>query len=104
MPGILKLYEQYGRGRVDFLAVSCDGLTGTARDVPAVMRQLHMTMPTRILAAEDQNAAIQAIDTEWNGALPMTFVYDAQGNKVHRLSGAQTPEALEKALRDVMGG
>lgn len=104
MPGIVKLYEQYGRGKVDFLAVSCDGLTGTAQDVPAVMRQLNMTLPTRILATDDQNAAIQAIDTEWNGALPMTFLYDAQGKKVHRLPGAQTPEAFEKALRDVMGG
>ncbi|HOJ61852.1 MAG TPA: hypothetical protein PK878_16335 [bacterium] len=104
MPGIVKLYEQYGRDKADFLAVSCDGLTGTAGDVPAVMKQLNMTMPTRILVTDDQNAAIRAIDEEWSGALPMTLVYDAHGKKVHRFTGAQPLEVFEKALREVTGG
>jgi thiol:disulfide interchange protein len=104
MPGIVKLFEQYGRGRVDFLAVSCDGMTGTAQEIPAVMKQLNMTVPTRILVTDDQNAAIRAFDEEWSGALPMTFVYDARGKKVHCFTGAQTLEAFEKAIQEVTGG
>jgi thiol-disulfide isomerase/thioredoxin len=101
MPHLVELSEEY-RDRLDFLAVSADSLTLTADQVPEMMRKLKMTLPTRVLVTDDQDAAITAIHAEWQGDLPATFFYNAQGELVNRLQGGQSREELQAAIQAVL--
>lgn len=105
MPVILDLHKQYGQNQVDFLAVSADTFSDTVDQVQSKIQELNMTqIPTMILMAQDQEQAISAIDEQWEGQIPATFIYDAQGNKVTALFGEQTREEFENALKSVVSG
>ncbi|MGC9329373.1 MAG: TlpA family protein disulfide reductase [Candidatus Hinthialibacter sp.] len=101
MPRIVELHQKYGQ-KVDFLAVSCDGFTGTTDTVPAAMKKLQMAFTTRVLKTDDQNQAISAIDSTWRGAIPATFVYDVKGEKIKSFFGAQSQETFENAIQEAL--
>ncbi|MBI1388666.1 MAG: redoxin domain-containing protein [bacterium] len=102
MPQLVQVYEEY-KGKVDFLAMSCDSFFGSERNVPGMMKKLGMTLPTRILTANDAGDAITSIDPHWMGALPRTIVYDIDGNIVDRLQGEQTRDSFTATLKKVLG-
>ena len=64
---------------------------------------MHVTVPTYLLNVSDPELAMSKVDPQWSGALPATFLYDAQGNIVYkRLGRIKLPEltaAIEKLLR-----
>jgi len=101
MPGLVSLYESY-REKMDFLAISADGISGTVDAVPAMMQKLRMIFPTKILRIDDQNRMIQAMDPQWPGALPATFIYNPQGERKQSLIGGQSREEFETALRKIL--
>lgn len=102
MPYIIEMYETY-KDKVDFLALSADGFSNTERLVPAMMKRLEMTLPTRILQADDARDAMLSVDEEWKGALPATFIYDETGRIAKRQIGAQTKRYFELAIQEVLG-
>ncbi|RJP32133.1 MAG: hypothetical protein C4527_06555 [Candidatus Omnitrophota bacterium] len=100
MPHIVELYEQF-KEQVDFIAISVDGFTGTADQVPAKMEQLKMSFPVKILKTDDQDHAIKTIDSEWAGELPVTFLYNTAGEKVIKMTGSQSKEEFIAALNKI---
>lgn len=103
MPDIVDLYEEYGQDRVDFLAVSADYFSNTVEEVPAVMRELGMTLPTRILVTRNINDAITSIDEDWSGVLPATFIYDSEGVLMEKIFEEKTKEEIEEFILAVLG-
>ncbi len=101
MPHIVKLHEQH-KDKIDFMAISADGFMGTEDEVPAKMDQLDMSFTTKILRVDDQNKAIESIDSEWGGELPVTFIYNEQGEKIIRLIGAQSKEQFQQAIQKIL--
>ena len=104
MPHLVDLYEEH-RGEVDFLAISIDGLAGTEDAIPETMEQLGMTLATRLLVTDrNMNDTITALDPQWGGTLPATFIYNASGEVIHRMIGEQTRQQFESALANVLPG
>ncbi len=99
MPAIVELHKKYGK-QIDFFAVSCDSFTDSVKQVPDMAKKLNMTFNIRILQTNDQNSAISAIDAEWKGAMPATFIYDIQGKKVKSFMGSQTQETFDAAIQE----
>jgi len=46
---------------------------------------------------------INAFDPAWSGALPATFVYDAQGQRKHSFLGPITYQSLETVVAPLLG-
>lgn len=103
MPMVNELYARYGE-KVDFLALSSDGFNNLESAVPGVMKRHNMKMPVRIWTAEDPRDAILAMDSEWPGSLPATFIFDKEGNKIAKLIGEQTKDAFTSAIEKAMKG
>lgn len=101
MPMVNELYARYGE-KVDFLALSSDGFNHLESAVPGVMKRHNMKMPVRIWTAEDPRDAILALDDEWPGSLPATFIFDKDGNKIAKLIGEQTKDAFTSAIEKAM--
>ena len=94
--------EWSGRGVV-FLSVSLD--TAGARDTE-VKKFLAEQRPAFVVfirtEKEDPDTFINAIDPNWSGVLPATFVYDRQGQRRQSLFGPQTQSKLESAAKPLL--
>ena len=102
-PDLVRIDKQYRPQGLDFTAVSLDDLAEIDKSVPKFLRDMRVTVPTYLLNVSDPEEAMSKVDPQWSGALPATFLYDAQGNLVYkRLGRIQVPEltaAIEKLFR-----
>ena len=103
-PDLVKIDQDYRSKGLDFIAISLDDAADIKTAVPEFLQQVKATMPVYLLNVADPEPAIIAVDKEWGGALPATFLYDAQGKVVFKHFGrVQTPE-LRSAIEKVMTG
>lgn len=102
-PDLVKIDKDYRRKGLDFIAISLDDLSEIKTEVPKFLRQMQATMPAYLLNVPDPEKAINAIDPRWSGALPATFLYDAQGQLVFKHFGRVQPEQLRSAIEKVVG-
>jgi thiol-disulfide isomerase/thioredoxin len=102
-PDLVKIDKQYRPQGLDFTAVSLDDLTELKTTVPKFLSDMHVTVPTYLLNVSDPEQAISRVDPQWSGALPATFLYDAQGKLVYKRLGriklTELTAEIEKVLR-----
>ena len=102
-PDLVKIDQQYRSRGLDFTAVSLDDLADIKTSVPKFLREMRVTTPTYLLNVSDPELAMSKVDSEWSGALPATFLYDAQGKIVYKRLGRikvdELTAAIEKLLR-----
>ena len=103
-PDLVKVDQDYRAKGLDFIAISLDDFADIKTAVPDFLREMHANMPVFLLNVSDPEPAINWVDKQWGGALPATFLYDAQGNVAFKHFGrVKTPE-LRAALDKVMSG
>ncbi len=102
-PDLVKVDADYRAKGLNFIAISLDDETDIKTAVPAFLKEMKATMPTYLLNVSDPEPAILAVDKEWGGALPATFLYDAHGRIVFKHFGRvktdELRQAIEKELR-----
>jgi thiol-disulfide isomerase/thioredoxin len=101
-PELVKIDTQYREKGLDFIAVSLDDLAEIKTAVPAFLREMRATMPAYLLNAGDPDVAVSAVDPEWHGALPATFLFDSQGKITYKRFGRIKPLELRAAIEKVM--
>jgi thiol-disulfide isomerase/thioredoxin len=104
-PDLLKIREQYPDDKLDFVLVSLDDPSDIAKAVPDFLVEQRATaLPSYLLRASDESAAINLVDPDWGGELPATFLYDRAGRVVFNHKGRIKPgelrAALDAALKD----
>ena len=103
-PDLVKVDRDYRDKGLDFIAISLDDAADIKTAVPDFLRQVKATMPVFLLSVSDPEPVILAVDKDWGGALPATFLYDAHGKVVFKHYGrVKTPElrdAIEKVMKE----
>jgi hypothetical protein len=94
----VKIDKQYRPQGLDFTAVSIDDLSEIKTTVPQFLREMQVTVPTYLLNVSDPEVAMSRVDPQWSGALPATFLYDAQGNLVYKRLGRIKVDELTAAI------
>lgn len=102
MPDLLKLRREYKDRGVALLLVSGDFSSERAAAAQFLTEQ-GVDFPTYIKTGDDM-AFINAFDPHWSGALPGTFIYDADGRLRHALLGKTTYAQVEAKVLDVLNG
>lgn len=101
-PDLVKIDNQYRPKGLDFIAVTLDDLKDINTEVPKFLRKMRARMPVYLLNVADPEPAINAVDREWGGALPATFLYNPKGEVVYKHFGpvnvAELRAAIEKAV------
>jgi thiol-disulfide isomerase/thioredoxin len=97
-PDLVKMDKEYRPKGIDFAAVSLDDLADIKTAVPRFLRQMRATMPAYLLNVPDPVLAINAVDPQWSGALPATFLYNAQGEIAYKHFGRFKPLELRAAI------
>ena len=102
-PDLVKIDSEYRSKGLDFIAVSLDDLKDINTEVPKFLRSMNAQMPTYLLNVPDPEIPIKAVDQQWSGALPATFLYDAKGNLAYRHFGRIAPEQLRAEIEKQVG-
>ncbi|HYX30689.1 MAG TPA: TlpA disulfide reductase family protein [Pyrinomonadaceae bacterium] len=97
-PDLVKLDGDYKGKPLNFIAVSLDDITDIKSEVPKFLNQMKATMPVVLLNVKDQDAAINAVDPNWRGEMPATFLFDKDGKIVFRHFGKVNPDELRAAI------
>ncbi|HBB88164.1 MAG TPA: hypothetical protein DC047_11155 [Blastocatellia bacterium] len=101
-PDLVKVDADYRPKGLDFIAVTLDDLADIKTGVPKFLREMHAEMPAYLLNLSDPEPAIKLVDPKWSGALPATFLYNAQGELVYKSLGRIKVDELRAALNKVL--
>lgn len=100
-PDLVKIGADY-KDRIDLITVSLDDLAEINRDVPKFLAEMKSDSPAFLLKTPDESAAIAAVSKDWQGGLPFTILFDAQGTAIYIKQGKFDADFLraqiEKAL------
>ncbi len=102
-PDLVKIDEQYRAKGLDFIAITLDDLKDIDTEVPKFLREMHAKMPVYLLNVSDPEPAINAVDPEWGGALPATFLYNQRGQIVYKHFGRVNATELRAAIEKLVG-
>jgi len=96
-PDLVKIDDDYRSKGLNFLSVTVDELEDKRLAV-SFIQEMKAKMPVVLLNVPDKEPAIHAIDANWDGALPATFMYDRTGALVYRHFGKIKPEELRAVI------
>jgi thiol-disulfide isomerase/thioredoxin len=101
IPALEALHAERGE-KVRVVGVSVDDPARAAQVRKYLARQ-GVSFPQYIRSDADDEAFIAAVDPDWDGAVPATFVYDGAGTRTARLIGQQDRQSLESAIDPLLG-
>lgn len=102
-PELVQIDKQYRPKGLSFITVSLDDLADIKTVVPNFLREMRVTAPAYLLNVADPEPAMAGVDPTWSGALPATFLYDAQGNIVYKRFGRIKPLELSAEIEKLVG-
>src|SRR5947209_7547611 len=102
-PDLVRIKGQYPSDRLDFVLVSLDDASDIGKAVPEFLSEVRATsLPTYLLNAADEGAAINLVDPQWGGELPATYLYDRAGKIVFKHTGRIKPDELRAAIEQAL--
>ena len=103
-PDLVRINKDYGARGLDFITVSLDDPSEINTKVPEFLREMRAPMPAYLLNTIDPEIVIKAVDAQWGGGLPATFLYDASGRMVFKHTGRVKAEELRAVIDKVTSG
>jgi thiol-disulfide isomerase/thioredoxin len=100
-PAIVKLSNKYNGNNFEVIALSVDLPSETKSKIAPFIKKQGADF--RVIVAEEKssNDIIDMLDSEWSGAVPVTFIFDKTGKQRKMLTGAQTYEQMAAAADSV---
>ena len=83
--------------------VSLDTKRTAADDVAKYLSSAKIPFVSFLMKTHDPRLFFRAVDPDWPGTIPLTIVYGRDSKMTAKLSGRQSREAVEAALRSAIG-
>jgi thiol-disulfide isomerase/thioredoxin len=103
-PELVKFQRAYRDRGVTVVGLSIDDPNKAKSLVPPFLAQQGAHFPVYTLKPVDTQTVIAAVDKNWDGAIPVTYVFDRSGSMRTRLRGARQYEAFEDAVKPLLRG
>ncbi len=101
-PALIEFQRRYADRGVRLMAVSLDSPGARETAVVEFLAQQQPPFPVFIKTEGDPDTFINAIDPNWSGVLPATFIYDRTGEKRIVLFEPQTFSSLAAHVRPLL--
>jgi thiol-disulfide isomerase/thioredoxin len=85
-PDLVKIGTDY-KDKIDLITVSLDELSEINGEVPKFLAEMGSESPAYLLKTPDEDAAIGLVSQDWQGALPFTILFNAQGETIYSKQG-----------------
>ncbi len=96
-PEFIALQRMYGARDFEFVSISADKPQQQEK-VLKFLQEKHSAVQNYLFAADDKYALIEAVDKNWNGALPYTVLVEPGGKIVWQHQGDVDFYALKRAI------
>lgn len=102
MPDFIEINRMY-RGRdFEFVTISADKPEKKDK-AHEFLKKIQASNKNYIYNSEDKYQLIEAIDPEWQGALPYTLLVEPGGKVAYRVSGPIVPQEMKRMIVEKMG-
>lgn len=98
-PDFVDIHRMYEGRDFEFVSVSADNLDNKEKAL-GFLQKKSSALTNYIFSEKDKYALIEAVDPEWNGALPYTALIEPGGKIVFREMGTIDPFELKKTIVD----
>jgi len=102
MPRLIQLARRLRGERFRLITVSADE-PEEKQQALEFLQQYGAPEPAFIKDVDDDDAFINAINTDWSGALPALFLYDRNGKLAKMWIGETKISEIERAIRGLLG-
>ena len=99
MPDILKLRTKLGKRGFRLILVSADDPDILEKEVKPTLKKLGVRFPSYIVHEPSDEAFINGMSADWNGALPTSFIYGKDGALAETLVGEKSISEFEQKLK-----
>lgn len=102
MPEFVEINRMYRRRDFEFITISADkpDKKGQAHEL---LKKMQASAQNYIFNSEDKYKLIEAIDSQWQGALPYTLLIAPGGKVVYRTQGTIVPQEMKKMIVEKIG-
>jgi thiol-disulfide isomerase/thioredoxin len=100
-PDLVEIGTDY-KGKIDLITVSLDELSEIDGEVPKFLAQMKSEFPAYLLKTPDEEAAIGLVSKDWQGALPFTILFNAQGETVYSKQGKFKSDILTAEIEKTL--
>ena len=97
-PDLVKLHQTYQSKGLEVIAISADNSKLVDSKVKPFLKKNGARFLCFVKETTDDGAFINAIDKEWGGELPVTFVYDKSGQRAQSFYQKQKWETFVAAV------
>jgi thiol-disulfide isomerase/thioredoxin len=100
-PELVKLSEEY-KSEMKFIGISADEVEDIDEKVIPFLEKQNAQFQNYLIKVSDPEDFINALNKDWSGALPATFIYNKAGTQAKMLIGKQSYEQFEQAIKKVI--
>jgi len=92
-PDLVKIGTDH-KDKIDLITVSLDELSEINGEVPKFLAEMRSESLAYLLKTSDADAAINLVSKDWQGALPFTILFNAQGETIYSKQGKFKSDVL----------
>lgn len=102
MPEFVEINRMYRRRDFEFITLSADKPDKKDK-AHELLKKMQASAKNYIYHSEDKYKLIEAIDPQWQGALPYTLLVAPGGKVVYRTQGSIVPQQMKKMIVEKLG-
>ena len=102
LPELVTMNRMYRVRKFQLVTISLDDLS-KRDDALKVLKDNHVSATNLILSSDDRDKFAEALDQQWPGPVPYTFLIAPGGKIVYRKTGAIEPPQLKRAIVGYLG-
>jgi thiol-disulfide isomerase/thioredoxin len=101
-PELVKIMLMYRNRGFEFVSISADNPSNREK-VHAFLKKNHASGRNYLFNSTDQYALIEAVDENWQGALPYSMLISPTGKILYARQGTIDPLEMKRMIVDVLG-
>ncbi len=102
MDDLVTIHRMYRGREFELITISADDPTLKGKALK-VLKDKHCSARNFIVTIKNQDELFDAVDLEWQGAVPYTILISPEGKVVHRVHGEFDPLELKRVIVDHLG-
>jgi len=100
-PELVKIGADY-KDKIDLITISLDELSEINGDVPKFLAEMKAEMPSYLLKTPSEEAAIASVSKDWQGGLPFTILFNANGETIYFKQGKFKTDFLRAEIEKTL--